>query len=236
VVVINHGLAEQALALRDAFARHVSALAIDSGSRLDAAQAARFTVALPNVYYSGLVNAAVAACADLADDGVLLVIASDVTVPDPGLAIRYLGEAFSHPRTGVWGPSATGGTFPDLANHGSGGLRAVAFVEGFCLAARLGLFRAFTPVDRGVNPFGWGLDLHVAYLARMRRRSVWIDDRVVVHHAAARAQRERWATTLDHGASHAHAVLLRPWLHSRRGAWLLRFLPPGLGPALFRLR
>lgn len=242
-VVINHGRVREALALRDALARHVSTLAIDSGSHLEAGEAARFAAVLPNVYYGGLLNASVEACADLADDDVLFLVASDVSVPEPGRTLQLLLDAFVKPRTGVWGPSATGATFPDQANHGRGGMRPVAYVEGFCLAARLGLYRALTPVDLEVNRLGWGLDVHLAYLARMCGQEVWIDDRVTVHHSAgsrydhhdARRQMARWLATQGRGARAANALLLRPWMHSALGSAFVYLLPRGLWPALFRI-
>ena len=61
VAVVNHGRTADALALGRAFAAAAEVVLIDSGSDRDAQQAGDFDLALPNVYYAGLLNAAVAA-------------------------------------------------------------------------------------------------------------------------------------------------------------------------------
>lgn len=231
VVIVNHERTADALLLADSFRPHAEVSCIDSGSRLSPRERERFDLCLPNVYYSGLFNAAVSGCAELDDDDALLLVCSDVRVPDASRVVTLAREAFGDARTGVWGPSASGSAFRTMHNQGARRLRELPFVEGFCLAARLHLLRAVAPVDTRINPLGWGLDVHVALGARRAGLRCVIDDRVRVTHdfgsgydqTLAHTQWKAWLATLPEDEQRGHALLMRTFSQSRLGAFLLRF-------------
>jgi hypothetical protein len=241
--IVNHGLAADALRLRDAFAGCGPALAIDSGSDLSAEQRAAFDRCLPNVYYTGLLQVVLEHCADWADEDVLFFVCSDVGFENVAATHHLALEAFQEPRVGIWGPAATGAFFSTIANFGTQRMRDVAVVEGFCIAARLGLFRALFPMAIELNRYGCGLDLQMAYFARAQRLRVVIDDRAQVHHAIgkgyslreAKLQQARWEEQLSAPAQRAHRLYSDRWIMQRRlGCWLLGALPAGFWSWAFR--
>jgi len=241
VVIVNHGLPGEALALKQACAPHAHTLAIDSGSALTVGQQAGFDLVLANVYFSGLVNAAVASCADMDADAVLFFVCSDVAFEDAGATLQTALGAFADDTLGVWAPASTGNLFPSLSNARSGGMREVAFVEGFCMAARLSLWRRLAPVDLAINRLGWGLDIHLAWQARRAGLRVCVDDRVQAHHVPgtrynrdqARAQLDAWVAGMGRSARFGHGLLFATWMQDWRGRLLLRWLPPRLWRRLF---
>jgi hypothetical protein len=233
VAIFNHNRNRDAHALADGFRAFAPVIAIDSGSDFGPGEAAWFDLRLPNVYYAGLLNAAVAACDDMAAGDVLYVVCSDVRVADYGLAASRAGDAFNDPRIGVYGPSATGTSFPMIRNHGAATLRDVPFVEGFCLAARLELLRGLVPVDTTVNALGWGVDVHLSWRARVARYRCVIDDGIEVQHefgagythSAARAQMKAWLQTQSFAARRGHKLLFRSFSQTPLGLWRLRVEP-----------
>ena len=241
--VVNHGLAQDALRLRDAFADCGPAIAIDSGSDLTAQERSAFDQCLPNVYYTGLLDAVLERCAPQADSEVLFFVCSDVGFESIAETHRLAREAFEQPSLGIWGPSASGAHFSSVANFGSRRMRDVAVVEGFCIAARLGLFRALFPMALELNRYGCGLDLQMAYFARAQGLRVVIDDRVQVHHAIgkgysrreAKLQQAGWEQQLSRPAQRAHRLYSDRWVMQRRlGCWLLGNLPAGFWSWVFR--
>ncbi|MBI5330553.1 MAG: hypothetical protein HZB71_08075 [Betaproteobacteria bacterium] len=241
VVVINHGLPGPTRDLKGQFSPLAETLALDSGSTLSEDEQAVFDRLLPNVYYSGLVNAAVEQCADLADQDVLFLTCSDVRFDAPDQVLRRAREAFTGNTVGVWAPASSGTNFPSIRNAHSGGLREVAFLDGFCLAARLAHWRALAPVDVSVNRLGWGLDIHLAYQARRAGQRVTVDDRVQMHHTLgsgysneeAWRQLRRWVKTLDRPARLAHRLLFAERMQHRPWTWLLQKTPPRFWQRLF---
>lgn len=234
--IVNHGLAPAALRLRDAFAGCGPAVAIDSGSDLTAEERSAFDECLPNVYYTGLMHAVLERCTARPDSDVLFFVCSDVSFEDVAETYRLAQAAFQDPHVGIWGPAATGAHFSTIANFGSHRMRDVAVVEGFCIAARLGLFRALFPMALELNRYGCGLDLQMAYYARAQRLRVVIDDRLQVHHAIgkgysrreAKLQQAQWEKQLSPPAQRAHRLYSDRWVMQRRlGCWLLGTLPAG---------
>jgi hypothetical protein len=248
VVVVNHEHNAQAHELAQAFRPHAQTVAIDSGSRLTPAEEAWFDQRLPNVHYTGLWNAAVKACDDLADHDALYFICSDVSVPDAELAVARARRAFADPRIGIYGASATGSSFRTMHNQGTGGLRDLPFVDGFCFAARLFLLRAIAPVDTSVNALGWGLDVHLSLCARIVGLRCVIDDGVQVSHSfgsgyghdEAKAQWHAWLATQPPAVSRGHRRIFHSFSETALGILLLRLTPWSLlyarGSALQQLR
>ena len=233
IAIFNHNRNRHAHALADGFRAFAPVVAIDSGSKLGPGEAEWFDLRLPNVYYAGLFNAAVGMCDDLAAGDVLYVVYSDVRVADYGRAVAHAERAFHEPRVGVYGPSATGTSFPAIRNHGAGGLREVPFVEGFCLASRLELMRGVAPVDTTVNALGWGLDVHLSWRARVAGYRPVIDDGIEVQHefgagyahGPALAQMKAWLETQSYAARRGHKLLFRSFSQTRLGLWRLRIEP-----------
>jgi hypothetical protein len=233
VAILNHERTSAALRLADAFRAVTSTVTIDSGSRLSPEARARIDVALPNVYYAGLLGAAVTCGAHLDADDVLYVVCSDVDVPDPAAAVARCHAACADPAVALYAPAVDGTGHRSLRQAGSGGLRPVCFVEGTCFASRLGLVREMCPVDPALNRLGWGLDVYLGYLAlRAGRRAVVDDGLTVVHHQGtgysvdeARRERDRWFATLGAQARAFRRLSGISLAHTRPGIAVVTRLP-----------
>ena len=212
--VVNHEHTDEALKLGRAFSAHCATVLLDSGSTLNSEQRTEFTECLPNVYYSGLLNAAVRQADSRPDEEPMLFWCSDVGVKEHGKLVRLAEESFADPGVGVYAPSAWFSGHAQMWNKGTGTLRPVLFVEGFCFAARLGLLRKLCPVDTSVNCLGWGLDLQLGFIAHRSRYQVCVDDRIEVQHprstgystADARSQRSNWLAKLSPEAQRFHSI------------------------------
>jgi hypothetical protein len=212
LAVINHGLSGQALALKRAFAPHTPALAIDSGSALTSVERAAFDLALPNVYYSGLLNAVATASANLPADEPVFIWCSDVTAPDYERACALAADALARPDVGTYAPSAWYSPHRQMWNRRSGALRAVTFVDGFCFATRASLLRQLCPIDTKRNRLGWGLDVQLGYLTRHARLRAVVDDRLEVRHPQSTGY-SRPAAGRERGAWQAQLPREPRWFH-----------------------
>jgi hypothetical protein len=182
-VVVNHGHNAHALALRDRLTTVVDAVAIDSGSQLTHVEHDAFDVCLPNVYYSGLLNEAVRQVQARGHDSLLLV-ASDVRVEQVETLVTHARSALARPDIGVYGPCCAGAGQRHMWPRRTARLREVPFLEGFCFAARADLLSRLCPVDLERNRLGWGLDVHLGYLALRSGLRCVVDDQVEVMHPA----------------------------------------------------
>lgn len=194
VAIINHALTRHALELKRAFSPHARTIAIDSGSLLTTDEYPQFDVALPNVYYSGLLNAVAEQSAGLDAADPVYICCSDVTVGDPARAIALVREAFSDRRIGSYAPSAHHSDHRQMACERTGRLRVVTFVDGFCFATRAGLLRQLCPIDLQQNLRGWGLEVQLGYLTRRAGQRTVVDDRIEVQHprSTGYCRREAW--------------------------------------------
>lgn len=238
LAVVNHARTAEALALKRAFTPHLETVAIDSGSALSAEERAGFDVALPNVYYAGLLNAVAAATTGRPAAEPVYVWASDVAHDDPAAVVARAAAAFADPRIGLYAPSAWFAGQRQMHRRPGGALRQVLFVEGFCFATRLGLLRALCPVDPAVNTMGWGLDLQLGYLAHAAGLRCVVDDAVEVRHpratgypkAEASRQRRNWVAAQSPAARRFHRIASWEWAKRRPFvAWLAgsRWWQPG---------
>ena len=233
VAVVNHEHTAGAAALVRGFAPHADVLAIDSGSKLAEGERDLFALRLPNVYYSGLINAACEAASGMPDKEVLYFICSDVAVDDCGRAAELARRAFADPRLGLYAPSANESGHPQMLHRGSGGLRPAAFVEGFCFAVRLSLLAQMCPVDVSVNRLGWGLDKYLGYLALRAGLETAVDDRLTVRHRGicgystreARQQHDAWFAGRSRAARRFQALSSVSWCKTNPGLRLLKALP-----------
>jgi hypothetical protein len=105
-----------------------------------------------------------------------------------------------------------------MANHGTGGLRRVTFVDGFCFATRAHLLRRLCPIDTQVNLRGWGLEVQFGYLARHTDLRTVVDDSIEVQHPrstgycrkAAWRERGAWQARLPARVRLFHRLARRP--------------------------
>ena len=165
IVTINHNCTSRVKEHRKGFSPHCNFFAIDSGSDLKPDEKEYFDQLLPNVYYSGLINAAYEQFKEQSDDFVVYFVCSDVEFSNYQKAVEGVQQAFADPQIGVYAPCANASSHKQMISGNGKGLREVIFVEGFCFAVRLGLLRQMCPVDLSVNKIGWGLDIFLGYLA-----------------------------------------------------------------------
>lgn len=230
-IVLNHRHNDAAIRLKTAFSPYADVLAIDSGSDLSPTERPHFDIALPNVYYCGLLNAATRAAQNRADDEIVYLWSSDVSHQSPADVTRRATEAFADARIGTYAPSAWFSGHPQMWNKHTGTLRRVLFVEGFCFATRVGLLRALCPIDTSVNTMGWGVDIQLGYLTLRHARRTVVDDRIEVRHpkstgystTIAHQQRVAWTAQLPPSARRFHLISQKSWSKRRPfSAWLCK--------------
>lgn len=182
VAIINHAHVLQALELKRTFLRHARTIAVDSGSTMTPLERSAFDLALPNVYYSGLLNAVAEQTEHFPPDDPIFIWCSDVTCDDYRRAIELARRAFTRPWIGIYAPSAWHSDQPQMRNRRTGTLRRVTFVDGFCFALRSSILHQLCPVDTSLNRRGWGLEVQLGYIARHHRWCTVVDDRIEVRH------------------------------------------------------
>lgn len=230
VTVVNHNHNQQAIRLRDAFAKKTQALLIDSGSRLSAEEEERVDIGLPNVYYTGLVNEAWRQTKEMSPDEILLFVSSDVELDNPSDLIVRAERGFEDKRVGVYAPSMEASIHLQMRTGTNSQLRAVVFVEGVVFAVRKKLFDLLCPIDPSVNRLGWALDVHLGYLTlKSGLRSV-VDDGIQIRHAPgrgyqvdeAREQAEKWLASQGSQASRFWKISTQHKYQKKFGLWKTR--------------
>ena len=233
IAVLNHARTAAALALADSLNNAGRVHLIDSGSALTPAERARFDVCLPNVYYSGLLNAAAAIAQAESECTGILLWASDVSASVPEEVAQRAQQAIERHGVGVYAPSSlAGSSHRQMRPLRADGLRAVTFTDGFCFALRRELLLELCPVDTSINQLGHGLDVQLAYLAWGRGWPVVVDDGVRVEHPRGsgysdkQANREcaAWVRRLPVRARWFHRVARLNWAKTEGGMRLVRAL------------
>lgn len=233
IAILNHALTRQALELKRRLSPHARTIAIDSGSVLTTEEFAQFDLALPNVYYSGLLNAVAEQTTSFAPDDPIFIWCSDVTCADYSLLVRRAREAFALPHIGIYAPSASHSDQPQMRNRRTGRLRRVTFTDGFCVACRASIFHQLCPVDTTLNRHGWGLEVQLGYIARHHGWHVVIDDGIEVRHPrntgycrdAAWRERGAWQAALPRAPRLFHRLARRPLAKQPLTMRLLLALP-----------
>ena len=232
VTVVNHNHNQQAIRLRDAFAKENQALLIDSGSHLSTQEEERVDIGLPNVYYTGLVNKAWEQTKGMGPDEILLFVSSDVELDNPSDLVLRTKRCFEDKRIGVYAPSMEVSDHLQMRTGQSANLRAVVFVEGVIFAVRKKLIDLLCPVDPSVNRLGWALDVHLGYLTlKSGLRSV-VDDGIQIRHAPgrgyqdkdAREQAEEWLAAQGPKASLFWQLSTQHKYQTKVGFWKTRIL------------
>jgi len=229
VAVLNHNRTRDAIAIRALFAPHAPCVLIDSGSALGPSERESIDIALPNVHYSGMLREAVRRFADARS---ILFVASDVRVADAHELVARAVDALSSHDVGAWAPSAQASAHPSMVYQATKRARRAPFVEGFCFAAKMDLLGEL-PIDTELNSIGWGLDVHLGYLAACRRSRCLVDDRVQVFHprgsaydkADARMQRDAWYAERSASARLFRRLTGFRSSHNERIATLIAGLP-----------
>ncbi|MEM8860476.1 MAG: hypothetical protein AAGD96_19305 [Chloroflexota bacterium] len=200
ISIVNHNHNRQALALADRMRPFGHVITIDSGSTLTAEEQAHFDIQLPNVYYSGCLNAAWETLTAQPDSEELLFICSDVEIDDCERLILRAKHAFEDRLVGVYAPSVNRSGHPQMLARNGGNLRPVVFVEGIAFAVRQSLLEALCPIDTQKNKLGWGLDVYLGYLTLKAGLKSVVDDQITILHdgtsgydtVQAREQYNRW--------------------------------------------
>ena len=233
VTVVNHQCNQQAITLKQGFAKLAETCLIDSGSELSEQEREAFDQVHGNIYYSGLFNQAVETLLK-SNKTWLLFIASDVRVANYGIFMQRLLRAMESKNIGVYSPCSSGSNHRQMWCKNSGKMRPVAFVEGYCFAARRDLLEKIYPVDAAINRMGWGIDVYLGYYAFKQGLLSVVDDRVRVEHPiesgycsdTARKQRDQWLTTLPSKAQRFQRLSSWVFFKTRVGFWLFRLLIP----------
>lgn len=231
LAILNHGPAAPALALRAVLRATAPVLALDSGSTLSVEERARFDYVLPNVFYAGLLAAAVAAARSGGFEWVWLWT-SDVTSPSPPVTVRTALPVLRRDDAGIYAPAADYSPHPQMRPRGDHSVRPATFVDGFCFAARTTLLETLC-ADGGAYGYGYGVDIHLGLLAHRRGLRTWVDHGNVVSHPrstgyssrAAKLGWKRWRRRLPLSARLFHRLAYSRRLKSERGMRALLALP-----------
>ena len=230
VTVVNHNHTQQAIRLRDSFAKEKQSLLIDSGSDLSASEEDRIDIGLPNVYYTGLINEAWQQTKGMDPDEVLLFVSSDVELENPSDLIRRTERSFDDKRIGVYSPSMEASDHIQMRTRNGQNLRVVVFVEGVIFAVRKKLFDLLCPIDPSVNQLGWALDVHLGYLTLKRGLRSVVDDGIQIRHSPgrgyqdeeAREQAEKWLALQGSQAHRFWKLATQHKYQTKIGFWRTR--------------
>jgi hypothetical protein len=184
-IVANYDFSDEADDLKARLAPFFPTLLIDNSSPTTPRTA---DVVLPNRYYSGLWNEAVRLALERRKPW-LLFVASDVNVPDTARLASGLRSVVRRRSVGVYTPALrhdSRAAFRATLQRNTGGLRECFVIEGFCFLARTEILARLYPVDPEANRYGWGIDIMTACHAYRTGHKAMVDDRVVIHHPAAR--------------------------------------------------
>lgn len=244
--IINHKCNENAIRLKQAFGELGKTNLIDSGSAITKEQRPHFDITLGNVYYNGMLNAI--PCDGLASRDWILIVASDVSMPDSD-ARRLMARlhTFNDSNMGIYAPSvpAYGSPHPQMIQKAHQSIQLVPFVDGFCFAVRVGIFRKVVPVDLSINTMGWGVDFALGFHAIKSGYTCVVDHTIRVDHhigpnlandpaeylQKAKLQRRDWYSSLDKGNGMGGFKLFRKlvYIHFLKNAFGARLAKALIG-------
>jgi len=176
--IVNHNYKENSEKLYYTLIKYFDTVIFDSGS----ANPPEKAIKLPNIYYSGLLNAAYEASRKNGYD-YLLFICSDVVIePEEAAKIYQRLSDLDYNKIALYSPSSTGGDHFFCRRQTADELRTVPFVEGFMFLCDLEILDKFCPINIQENLYGWGLDIAKGYYVKKAEKLSVIDDNVIVHH------------------------------------------------------
>ncbi len=204
VIIINHNENENAIRLKKQFAGICDTILLDSGSEMKEEEKPFFDHVFGNIYYSGLLNEAFKVLTIDGNYKYLLVITSDVQVLNSKQLVNRISQVLKKPKNGVYAPTVDDSAHPHMEYKDSGGLRKVAFVEGFCFAVKSDLLAKVCPINTDLNRIGHAVDMYIGYMAMCNGLYSLADDAIKVIHPRgsgysdtdARNQRDRWMNTM----------------------------------------
>ena len=183
VVITNYEFSENADSLKERFGQFFPTILIDSSSPRPPKLV---DVTIPNFYYPGLWNGAVAYALSMGFKW-LIFVASDVHIQNVQLLCKKANEVTSISNIGVYSASLTPDSrtsFPNLTNNGSRALVECGLVEGFFFMSRTSILKEIYPIQ-GENRAGWGVDIKTCYQAYQQKYQVVVDHRIQIYHPAS---------------------------------------------------
>lgn len=172
--IVNHNKNKETAELYKTISKKLQTEVIDSGSH----NPDNSWHCLPNVWYSGLLNYAYELLEKSGKEW-LFFICSDVKLDEKNLDIMLKRI---DPSFGMYTPSAYGRAHQPCQNQGTGTIRKVEFLEGFCFLVRKQVLDKMMPIDLKINPIGWGLDLEKSWICKEMKIPVMVDDGCFVYH------------------------------------------------------
>lgn len=232
VAVTNHKLNQQAIALKKAFQPHADTILIDNDSPFENAEEKKaFDYCLNDAYYSGQINQAYQHMSD--EHTHLVIINSDVTVPEPETLVNRAQEVFeTDPHVGIYAPSADYSPHNHMANRSSGDVRKVTFTDGFCFIIPKESLEELCPIDLSINKIGHGVEIFLGFLDMKKGNYTVVDDQVKVQHPrgsgyssqAARKMRDDFFATKSRAAQIFHYWVSKDILKNKIGYQLVYLL------------
>ena len=211
--IFNHNANADASAWAERLCPHFDTVILDSGSSPRCEHP--LSVALDNIYYSGLMNEAFRRGKE-GGYGWVMVLTSDlqITPENTEKLIRGMKDISRSTNVGLYQPSTAwkGRSLPQSRCHLTGRMRCTNFQEGWFHMIRLDIMEKVCPVDTSVNLLGWGTDLALSHFARIGHLLVIVDDRVRVVHPSgtgynkekALEQMRAWHATIPGYTSPRH--------------------------------
>lgn len=218
--IFNHNSNDKAIEWYQRLHNDFDTVILDSGSCPACSHEA--AVNLPNIFYSGLFNEA---CSLALEKGCkwLMIVTSDIEIDDSNAAklVAAMNEISDSSNVALYQPSCRwslkGRALYQSVCHFTGRMRSVNFQEGWFHMVRTDILSDVFPVDCSVNRLGWGIDLALSHIARIRHMLVLVDDRVKVLHPRgtgynkeeALSQMRAWHATIPGYTSPRHFRPLR---------------------------
>lgn len=210
VTIVNYNLNDEALNLKSLFSDKFDTIIIDSGSNI---QPDEFDIKLSNVGYSGLFNRASQEMIEKKYDWILFICSDVVLKKSDAEKLKNQINMLTDD-IGMYSPSSTGQSHKHCKNLKSGGLRDVAFIEGFIFLANKKIIEQIYPVDININKLGHGLDARKGQLCLKNNMRCVIDDNITVYHQEGTGYNAMEASKqfIDWMNISGHEDLLKFWM------------------------
>lgn len=219
--LFNHDRNENAIFWADRLSPHFDCVILDSGSTPPCPH--KDTVLFPNIFYAGLMNEAARLCKEGGYEW-LMIATSDLEIDDSNMQrlIDSMKKLQDSKNVALYQPSCRwsfrGRSLPHSLCHFTGGIRNVNYQEGWFHFMRADLLSEnIFPIDTDINSIGWGIDLALCHIARLRKQLVLVDDSILVLHPKGRGydrneamkQMKKWLDTIEGYESPRHFKALK---------------------------
>ncbi len=182
MIIFNHKLNEEAIALKELFKNKADTFLFDSGSVINHEQQGHFDKIYDNIYYNGLMNEAWKFLNEK-KYRFCMILTSDVLIEDASYLINRLAYCFDDKKNvGIYAPSADEGFHTHTVYNPNKELDEVIFTDGFCFAFRTEVLNRICPIDLELNKYGFGTNRMMGfYSLRLGYKNV-IDHTLKVSH------------------------------------------------------